>query len=80
MSTFYTCDGAVRGQCGRAHRTLGSAIVCCDRDDAACKRGGGQGSYSDRRPKRIDALGNLAPLTDADHDAWDALRMAGGAR
>ena len=61
----YICTGPVRGTCGRRHRTVRAAVICCQRDARACRRLGG-GAYSDRTPGRADG----APLTDAD---WEEI-------
>jgi len=46
----YSCEGAVRGECGHAHRTLRGAMACVARDRAWCRA---QGGYSDRQPVAI---------------------------
>jgi hypothetical protein len=43
--TTYTTLGSVRGGCGHAHRTIGGALRCLQRDINGCH---GQGGYSDR--------------------------------
>jgi len=47
-SERYTCEGNVRPDCGVAHQSIMAAVRCCNRDQRACRRGGGQGAYSDR--------------------------------
>ncbi len=54
-NTKYTCVGSVRGCCGIKHRSLETALKCCDRDQKDCRSARG---YSDRRPVSLD----LVPL------------------
>jgi hypothetical protein len=55
MTTYWTCIGEVRGECGVKHRTEQAAQKCCDRDNRDCKRGHGPRSYSDRYPEKNES-------------------------
>lgn len=54
MSTYWTCEGSVRGECGTRHRTVDAATAHCREDDRDVKRGHGETAYSDRRPVERD--------------------------
>lgn len=54
MNTYWTCEGSVRGECGKRHRTEDAAVAHCREDDRAVKRGHGSSAYSDRRAVERD--------------------------
>ena len=54
MGTYWTCEGSVRGECGKRHRTEDAAVAHCREDDRAVKRGHGSSAYSDRRAVERD--------------------------
>ncbi len=53
---FYTTWGAVRGDCGHAHRSAGAAERCARADSAGCRTHGG---YSDREARAIASRRDL---------------------
>jgi hypothetical protein len=57
MTTTYTTEGSVRGNCGHAHQSVGAAERCRAKDQRSCA---GQGGYSDRSVVRADG----EPLSD----------------
>jgi len=52
--TYWTCEGSVRGECGKRHRSEDAAAAHCREDGRAVKRGHGSSAYSDRRPVERD--------------------------
>lgn len=60
----YTCVGPVRGLCGHKHKTVGAAVSCCAKDQAAIRRAYPgtfpAHAYSDRVVVRCDGM----PLDD----------------
>lgn len=58
----WTCEGSVRGCCGRSHKTRESAADHCSRDQANCAGITGGNAYSDRS---IVAENDAAELIDA---------------
>jgi hypothetical protein len=70
--TTYTTIGSVRGSCGHAHRTIGAALACANRDNRAVKRGNGSSSYSDRGVVRSDGQ----RLTEREQEALDDARWS----
>jgi len=58
----WTCEGSVRGSCGRNHRTRESAAQHCERDQASCAGIAGGKAYSDRF---VEAANDEAELVDA---------------
>ena len=60
--TIYITDGAVRGRCAHAHRTLHGAWRCLMEDARRCAAQGGQ---SDRAIRRI-LQGHAVRLSDRE--------------
>ena len=69
-TTRYFCNGDVRSDCGHAHRSIGAALACLQRDQRACGGLPGGSSYSDRHVVRTDgeplSEAELVELEDAD--------------
>lgn len=65
--TTYEARGAVRGNCGHAHRSEDAALACIERDRKRCAALGG-GAYSDRvvvttrPPRRRESLARCLRL------------------
>ena len=66
MTTYYRCEGPVRGWCGIEHRSLRASGKCCARDHRGCRA---QGGYSDRGPVAYET-GTKRHLAPAEMSEW----------